>query len=418
MSDNRLTTVWAMRRLGFILLLTIAVFSAYAGLFLISSRTYGVLQEIGTAFDSTTQELIARRLDSLGDSLDYHTMAFDQSATDRAIRHFRRLSGLLWFKMAARPSELLAEAWRNWEIADADQQLALHRGMIPASFLIDARRNDLIMALLRAKSVLNGIGDKVHTAFDLIFLFFGLLFSFGTAGSVAFYSVLRQSRLKEQFARDSFRLSLEAEERTRKGVALELHDDLAQDIAAARMLCERTSLAGDAAMAKQAASILIGVNAKMRGLSAELRPPELDASGLGAALRSLCQDMEKKTQYRIGFVGDEAIPRLPGLVELNAYRIVREAVANAFKHANKGGATLTSRLVDGSRGHRTLILEVRDDGFDQGAHAARQAEETRGSGLGLRAMSERAESIGARLTISIDSAGSRVELEVDYPKGG
>jgi len=418
MSEDRITAAATLRWLGFVMLLAIAVFSAYAGLFIISSRSYAVLQAIGTAFDSTTQELIARRLDSLGDSLDYHTALFDQSATDKAIRRFQRLSELLWFKEAARPSELLAEAWRRWKLADVDQRLALHRGRISGIVVIDTHRNDLIMALLRANGALARIGDRVHTAYDLIFLFFGLLFSFGTAGSVAFYSGLRQSQLKEQFARDSFRLSLEAEERTRKGVAMELHDDLAQDIAAARMLCERVGFADDVTMAKEAASILVGVNAKMRGLSSELRPPELDASGLGAALRSLCQDMEKKTRYRIGFVGDEALPRLPEFVELNAYRIMREAVANAFKYANRGGATLTSRLINDPWGRKSIILEVQDDGFDQEDLAVRRAEETRGSGLGLRAMRERAESIGASLTIFIDSAGSRVALEVDYPNGG
>lgn len=407
-----------VRRLGFVMLLALAVFSVYAGLFSISTRTYAVLQTIAAAFDSTTHELIARRLDSLGDSLDYHSALFDPHATGKAIRQFQRMSDLLWFKEASRPSEILAEAWRRWELADEDQQLAVHTRQIPAGASIDATRSDLIMALLSAEAVLAKIGDRVRTAYDLMFLLFGLLFSFGTAGSVAFYSWLRQSELKEQFARDSFRLSLEAEERTRKGVAMELHDDLAQDIVAARMLCERVGSADDVTMAKEAAAILVGVNAKMRVLSSELRPPELDASGLGAALRSLCQDLERRTRYRITFVGDESVPRLPELVELNAYRIMREAVANAFKYANKGGAVLTSTLVGDTSAGMSLVLELSDDGFDVVDSAAQRVQEPRGSGLGLRAMRERAESIGSQLTISIDPAGSRVVLELDYRNGG
>lgn len=415
---TRSTFAAAVRRLGLLVLLTIAVFSVYAGLFIISSRSYAVLQTMSVAFDATTQELIARRLESLGDSLYYHAELFSQAGTASAIRRFQRLSALLWFKEAARPSEILAEAWRRWEQADADQQLALRKGSAQAAASIDVQRNDLIIALLGANDVLARIGDRVHTAYDLIFLFFGLLFSFGMAGSVAFYSGLRQSRLKEQFARDTFRLSLEAEERTRKGVAMELHDDLAQDIAAARMLCERAGATGDRALARDAAALLVGVNTKMRGLSSELRPAELDASGLGVALRSLCQDIEKKTRYRIRFVGEEAVPRLPEFVELNAYRIMREAVANAFKYANRGGATLSCTLKGTIAGGIALVLEVCDEGFDEEDAAPRRAQEPRGSGLGLRAMRERADSIGAVLTIAIDRAGSRVALELVYPNGG
>jgi signal transduction histidine kinase len=74
-------------------------------------------------------------------------------------------------------------------------------------------------------------------------------------------------------------------------------------------------------------------------------------------------------------------PGLPAAVEVVAYLIGQEAVANSVRHAAAGRITVTLTPDDGD-----LLLEVRDDG--------RGLPEDPGGGVGLGSMRERAEEIG------------------------
>ncbi|SEP15818.1 sensor histidine kinase [Trujillonella endophytica] len=132
----------------------------------------------------------------------------------------------------------------------------------------------------------------------------------------------------------------------------------------------------------------------------DLRPPALDELGLVGALR------EHVAAYRMtvaaggpGRPGDDGgatvtvvapdLPPLRAAVEVAAYRIATEAVANAVRHA--GATTCWVRLaVTGD----ALLVEITDDGLgiDPGAV----------SGVGSTSMRERAAELGGSL--EIDSA--------------
>ncbi len=103
---------------------------------------------------------------------------------------------------------------------------------------------------------------------------------------------------------------------------------------------------------------------------------EARASGLDVRLTPLPPDVQ-----------------LPRAVADNAYRIVREGLTNAIKHAP--GAHVTVRLA--VRGQR-LEIDVRDDGSKD----TTQLAET-GAGLGLIGMRERIESTGGTLNVGPDS---------------
>ena len=97
--------------------------------------------------------------------------------------------------------------------------------------------------------------------------------------------------------------------------------------------------------------------------------------------------------------------RLPAQVEVSLYRITQEALNNVMKHAQ--ASQLWVLLVVNSE---RLALEVRDDGrgFDMDATAS-------GAGLGLQSMAERAEQIGAELSLkSVLGQGTSVLLELPY----
>jgi signal transduction histidine kinase len=141
---------------------------------------------------------------------------------------------------------------------------------------------------------------------------------------------------------------------------------------------------------------------EMRLLVFELRPHTLDDEGLAGALRQRLDAVEN----RVGITTQLSVEGrldLPAATEEGLYRIAQEALTNALRHAF---ASTVQVLVDG--GPDAVTLEVIDDGcgFDP---AGRDGL----GGLGLVSMRERAEELGATLTIdSAPGAGTRVKVTV------
>jgi signal transduction histidine kinase len=87
------------------------------------------------------------------------------------------------------------------------------------------------------------------------------------------------------------------------------------------------------------------------------------------------------------------------------YRIGREAVINAFRHAHAGKIEMELRY-----SARNLTLMVRDDGRGIDPNVLKTG---RDGHFGLVGMRERADHIGARLRVmSSASAGTEIELSI------
>jgi signal transduction histidine kinase len=92
-------------------------------------------------------------------------------------------------------------------------------------------------------------------------------------------------------------------------------------------------------------------------------------------------------------------PRLPEPLEVAAYYVVSESLANVGKHACASFAS-----VDVTRTARGMVVEVIDDGVG--------GADTEG-GSGLRGLGDRVETLGGRLRVwSPDGAGTRVRAEI------
>jgi two-component system sensor histidine kinase DegS len=128
--------------------------------------------------------------------------------------------------------------------------------------------------------------------------------------------------------------------------------------------------------------------------------------GLGEAIREYLRGYVNAypTQVQIDI---EPLPRLPEDVEIVLYRIVQEALQNAAKYAS--GAPLMVRLV---RQNNQMVLTIRDEGpgFDPHEVARRAGR----SNWGLTSMRERADMVGARLTVS-SRPGHGTEVAVVMP---
>jgi signal transduction histidine kinase len=135
--------------------------------------------------------------------------------------------------------------------------------------------------------------------------------------------------------------------------------------------------------------------ADIRRLVYNLRPPILDEWGLIAALR------EQVAQYQLNAVqvtveAAEPLPALPAAVEVAAYRIALEALANVVRHAQATRCTLRLDVCND-----VLEVEVQDNG--EGLPVDYHA------GVGISAMRERAAELGGSCVIeNVAAGGTRV----------
>ena len=382
-------------------------FGLYAAVFLASSRASAAQQALSRKFDAAAMALVAGLSDRPAELTGLLGIHEDDETNRAELRRFIRLSPLLWYGEGENPATRLSAAYEAWRRAVAVTGVTAKER--------EAAAIELAAAYIEAGRLLDHAGARVRISFDVTFLFLSFLLSMGAAAGVSMLARLRESRLKDALAHETFLRALRAEEETRKAVAMELHDDLAQDVAAAKMLCERAA-ACETTLARRAADILGETNKKIRRLSSELRPPELDAFGLCAALKAICDEAGRRFDFPLRYEGPHELRRFDEELELGVYRIMREAASNAAKYAKKGGGVLRCELGD-EGGYPMLSVSLRDEGWEEDPYGFRaapgpQADPIRGAGLGLNAMRERARAIGAELSIELRQDGSTVALRL------
>jgi PAS domain S-box-containing protein len=137
----------------------------------------------------------------------------------------------------------------------------------------------------------------------------------------------------------------------------------------------------------------------MRALIFELHPTLLDTHGLVGAVREQAAWVGRRGGPEVTVDGPEERLGIGLDAELDAYRLVQEALHNCVKHARAAHVHVRIGPVDDNP--QTLLLEVSDDGvgFDPQVAAP---------GLGLVSMRERAERLGGRLVVAPRPNGGTV----------
>lgn len=200
-----------------------------------------------------------------------------------------------------------------------------------------------------------------------------------------------------------------AEERERRRIAVDLHDQIGQSLALARMKLDSTREGIPDASRRtleEAAELLSQSIAHVRTLTFDLSPPILYDLGLREALSWLVEDIE--TRWGITVQLDAA----PGPVPLDdaaaalVFRAVRELLMNVFKHARSRAASVA--LV---RREDRIEIDVQDHGvgFDVEDPTARHS----GRGFGLFSVREQIGRLGGQVEVtSAPGRGTSVVLHV------
>jgi len=194
-----------------------------------------------------------------------------------------------------------------------------------------------------------------------------------------------------QLQKLAFEMS-EAEDRERERLAQILHDDLQQELAAAKfhLSIVRSRVKSDASIQEVTAKVdemLKDAIAKSRSLSHELRPAVLHQDDFAEILRWLANEMQAKHGLRVQVQGQAHCSSDP--IRAFLYRTAQELLFNAVKHAHVAEARVRVRQ---RRGYLCLTVSDRGLGFDPS-----QLRET--AGFGLLSVRERIELLGGRMRI-------------------
>lgn len=199
-----------------------------------------------------------------------------------------------------------------------------------------------------------------------------------------------------------------AESRERRKIARDLHDDLGQTLAAARIrlaeLCHDAP-AGVRAKAREIAALVDQADRFTRSLAAQLAPPVLYELGLLPALEWLAEEMGRQFNLLVIVIDDAQPKPLSQEARSIVYRAVRELLINVAKHAQVNKASLTLRREDAM-----LLARVADAGVGFAPAAPGEAP---AQGLGLRSVKERLAFIGGALELrSLPGRGVEAVLRV------
>ena len=207
-----------------------------------------------------------------------------------------------------------------------------------------------------------------------------------------------------------------AQEEERRRIAQELHDETAQDlIAISRKIDGFMSLHPSLASSDEAylEDMHQHINRTLSGVrrfSQDLRPSVLDDLGLIPAIDWLVPELAKHYKLKIELQIKGEPKRFPPETELVLFRIVQESLRNVGKHAMASRVWATADFSE----ERTAFT-IKDNG--RGFHPPERIGDLAVSGkLGLTGMQERAQLVGAKLSIrSVPGEGTTVVVEVQNP---
>ena len=203
---------------------------------------------------------------------------------------------------------------------------------------------------------------------------------------------------------------LEVSDREQQRLGTELHDGLCQHLTAIAFMARATALrlnnhrVIDPTDIEKIAELVNGAANDARNLARALHHVDVDSSDLVPALEDLVNREIWKTPCRLKIVPRFHIENDAAAAHL--YRIAREAVINANKHAQA-----REIVVNLDRSRKGITLSISDNGVGIPASTDPSA------GMGFHIMNQRAKSIGGRLEIaSRKNGGTRVTCHLPNRK--
>ena len=229
-----------------------------------------------------------------------------------------------------------------------------------------------------------------------------LVAAVSAAAAIALENARLQAELRArlQDLRESRSRVIDAAQDERQRLERDLHDGAQQRLIALSLelgLLKGALAGADAGRRLEQARQEVNVSLEeLRDLARGLHPAVVSGHGLTVALESVAAGTSMPLRLDVG-----GVPRLPENIEVAAYYVVCESLANIGKHAQATSASVEVHLAAD-----VLTVQITDDGVG-GADTGR--------GSGLRGLADRVEALDGRLRLWTPAAGGtcvRAEIPV------
>ena len=212
---------------------------------------------------------------------------------------------------------------------------------------------------------------------------------------------------------------LEAQERERKRLAAELHDELGHALLTIKLQLRALERGLTPAQEKLAEDIetlqsfIDGVLGNVRRLYFDLSPGNMEDLGLTGALRQMLDEFAKQHKNICWQIRLDNLDReFPPLTQTAIYRIVQEILTNIGKHAKPSQVSVRVK-----RNPTAALFTVEDNGCGFDTSQIHSLDDPN-RGLGLAAMEERVRMQGGTLEIiSRENHGTRIAFTLHLGSG-
>ncbi len=206
---------------------------------------------------------------------------------------------------------------------------------------------------------------------------------------------------------------LTVQEKEKKRISLELHDELGQSLTVLKLrfrTIERKLNPDQEGLKETCATSLQYIDQiidNVRRLSRDLSPSTLEDLGLSSSLRWMAEGFAKYCNIKLSIQTEDIDHLYPPENQIIIYRIFQEALTNIEKHAQAGNASI---IVKKEKKNVTFTIEDNGQGFDAQKTVAGYSID---KGMGLAAIDERSRMLGGILDLSsAEGKGTRIRLTV------
>jgi len=231
-------------------------------------------------------------------------------------------------------------------------------------------------------------------------------------------ALLKEARLMQLQLRHLSHQVLLAQEKERKEISRELHDEIVQTLTGINV--QLASLKIESGASKKSFSKHITYTQRLveksvdivHQFARDLRPTLLDDLGLIPALQSYINTFSARTGLRVRFLAFADVEKLGNDKRTVLYRVALAALVNVAQHAQAASVSVVIKALP-----QAVLMEISDDGrsFD----AEHVLDSLRNKRLGLIGMRERVEMVGG--SFRVDSApgrGTTISAKIPFKRAG
>jgi signal transduction histidine kinase len=245
------------------------------------------------------------------------------------------------------------------------------------------------------------------------------------AGSLVFFVVLYNKRvLKEKhelvkakldFQKQLLSASLAIEERERKDIAQNLHDDIGALLSLIRInesqiVSEETATERQAQLIDSNKKILNSISESVRNITNRLYSPVLSRFGLIEALKDVFGRFNEAEDFSIQLYTRDDFSFLEQNYQIQLYRSILEIINNGLKHSKANSFEVSLTYVG-----QEIVIEVVYNGAGLAQERYLELIKKQTKGLGLSSLQSRIDSMDGTIVFLKDPAEKTNSVTINIP---